>query len=142
MDEANNETYEKYIDTSNGVSTEYIFANLNKFSAIHELPYAWILKMGSIWYRYKNYIENNTDILTSIWKDFDYKTNYDPITSAATKTYDIVHGSLNSGKKPFTLLGTNSIQTGFYPQVINNFYKKNIIYNFIYTFFIKSINSI
>lgn len=115
--------HEKYIDTSNGVSTEYIFANLNKFSAIHELPYAWVLKMGSIWYRYKNYVENNTDILTSIWKDFDYKTNYDPITSAATKTYDIVYGSANSGKRPYTLLGSNNIQTGFYPQVINNFYK-------------------
>lgn len=115
--------HEKYLDTTNGVSTEYIFANLNKFSAIHELPYAWILKLGSIWYRYKNYIENNTDILTSIWKNFDYKTNYDPITSAATKTYDIVYGSSNSGPRPFTLLGTNTIQSGFYPKVINNFYK-------------------
>ena len=115
--------HEKYIDTTKNVSTDYIFANLNKFSAIHELPYAWILKMGSIWYRYKNYVENNTDILTSIWKDFDYKTNYDPITSAATKTYDIVYGSANSGKRPYTLLSSNKIQTGFYPQVINNFYK-------------------
>jgi hypothetical protein len=115
--------HEKYIDTTNGVSTEYIFANLNKFSAIHELPYAWILKLGSIWYRYKKYIENDTDILTSIWKNFDYKVNYDPITSAATKTYDIVYGSSNSGNRPFTLLGTNTIQSGFYPKVINNFYK-------------------
>jgi len=115
--------HEKYIDSTNGVSTEYIFANLNKFSAIHELPYAWILKLGSIWYRYKNYIETNTDILTSIWKDFDYKKNYDPITSNPSKTYNIVYGSANSGKRPFTLLGTNTIQNGFYPQVINSFYK-------------------
>jgi hypothetical protein len=115
--------HEKYIDIGSGKPTDYIFANLNKFSAIHELPYAWILKMGSIWYRYKNYVENNTDILTSIWKDFDYKTNYDPITSAATKTYNIVYGSRNAGEKPYTLLGSNNIQTGFYPQVINNFYK-------------------
>jgi hypothetical protein len=115
--------HEKYIDSTNGVPTEYMFANLNKFSAIHELPYAWILKIGSIWYRYKKYIENNEDILSSIWKDFDYRTNYDPITSAATKTYDIIYGSANSGKKPFTLLGSNTIQNGFYPKVINNFYK-------------------
>jgi len=121
--------HEKYIDTGSGKPTDYIFANLNKFSAIHELPYAWILKMGSIWYRYKNYVENNTDILTSIWKDFDYKTNYDPITSAATKTYDIVYGSRNSGERPYTLLGSDIIQTGFYPQVINNFYKILTDYN-------------
>ena len=115
--------YEKYIDSTNGTPTEYIFANLNKFSAIHELPYAWILKMGSIWYRYKKYVEKNEDILSSIWKDFDYKTNYDPITSAATKTYNIVYGSSTSGSNPFTLLGTSRIQNGFYPKVINNFYK-------------------
>jgi hypothetical protein len=113
--------HEKYIDSANGTSTDYIFANLNKFSAIHELPYAWILKMGSVWYRYKKYIENNEDILTSIWKDFDYKTNYDPITSAATKTYNIRYGG-NPTERNFTLLG-DSIQSGFYPKVINNFYK-------------------
>ena len=113
--------HEKYIDSTNGIGTDYIFANLNKFSAIHELPYAWILKMGSIWYRYKKYIENKEDILTSIWKDFDYKTNYDPITSAATKTYNFKYGG-NPADRNFTLLGDN-IKSGFYPQVINNFYK-------------------
>ena len=113
--------HEKYIDSTNGKGTDYIFANLNKFSAIHELPYAWILKMGSVWYRYKKYIDTNEDMLTSIWKNFDYKTNYDPITSAATKTYDIKYGG-NPAKRNFTLLGDN-IKNGFYPQVINNFYK-------------------
>jgi hypothetical protein len=83
--------HEKYTDSTNGTQSDYIFANLNKFSAIHELPYAWILKMGSVWYRYKKYVETSgtTDILTSIWKDFDYKTNYDPITSNPKKTYKI-----------------------------------------------------
>ena len=116
--------HEKYTDSTNGTQSDYIFANLNKFSAIHELPYAWILKMGSVWYRYKKYVETSgtTDILTSIWKDFDYKTNYDPITSNPKKTYKIKFDS-NPQPQNFTLLGSNSIQSGFYPKVINNFYK-------------------
>ena len=116
--------HEKYIDKTNGTQKDYIFASLNKFSAIHELPYAWILKMGSVWYRYKKYVETSgtTDILTSIWKDFDYKKNYDPITSNPKKTYKIKIDQ-NSTPQDFTLLGSNSIQSGFYPKVINNFYK-------------------
>ena len=114
--------HEKYIDSDNGTQKDYIFASLNKFSAVHELPYAWILKMGSVWYRYKKYIENNEDILTSIWKDFDYKTNYDPITSNPKKTYKIPVDE-NPTPQDFTLIGSNSIQSGFYPKVINNFYK-------------------
>lgn len=114
--------HEKYIDNTNGTQKDYIFASLNKFSAIHQLPYAWILKMGSVWYRYKKYIESNEDILTSIWKDFDYKTNYDPITSNPKKTYKIKFDQ-NRQPQDFTLLGSNSIQSGFYPKVINNFYK-------------------
>jgi hypothetical protein len=113
--------HEKYTDSTNGTQSDYIFANLNKFSAIHELPYAWILKMGSVWYRYKKYVESNEDILTSIWEDFDYKTNYDPITSNPKKTYKIKFDS-NPQPQDFTLLG-NKIQSGFYPKVINNFYK-------------------
>jgi hypothetical protein len=114
--------HEKYIDSTNGTQKDYIFASLNKFSAVHELPYAWILKMGSVWYRYKKYVETNEDILTSIWKNFDYQTNYDPITSNPKKTYKIPFDG-NPTPQDFTLLGSNSIQSGFYPKVINNFYK-------------------
>lgn len=114
--------HEKYIDSTNGVGGDYIYANLNKFSAIHKLPYSWILKVGSVWFRYKKYIESDVDILDSIWNDFDYKKNYDPITSDPKKIYNIQYGG-NTQKKNFQLLGNDFLQTGFYPKVINSFYK-------------------
>jgi hypothetical protein len=40
----------------------YIFATINKFGAIHKVPYPWILKYGSIWHRSKVWIESGVDI--------------------------------------------------------------------------------
>ncbi|MFM7983079.1 MAG: hypothetical protein ACKPKO_27530, partial [Candidatus Fonsibacter sp.] len=73
----------------------YIFAGLKKFAAIHKLPYAFILKIGSIWYRYKTYIQTNTDILSNSWKNFDYVENFDPDTKDINKIYQINKGDIN-----------------------------------------------
>ena len=115
---------------------DYIASCLKKFGGIHKLPYAWILKIGSLWYRYKTYKNSGVDILDSAWKNFDYKTNFDPITSSDTKTY-----SFNfEGSKNITLqtsnAGTEKIQTGFYPKLINDF---NAFYNG-YDLYIKYTN--
>lgn len=114
--------YERFLNTQTGKKGEYIFASLNKFSAIHKIPYAWILKMGSVWYRYKKYINDNVDILDPVWSDFDYLGSYDPVTSSSTKNYEIVVNASNS-KSSFTLDSTNNIKTGFYPGLYNDFYK-------------------
>lgn len=114
--------YERLLNKNTNNKGDYIFATLNKFSAIHKLPYAWILKMGSVWYRYKNYIENQVDILDSVWNDFDYKVAYDPISSATTKEYQVVVNSSNN-KTTFKLDDINNIRTGFYPDLYNSFYK-------------------
>jgi len=104
---------------------DYIASCFKKFGAIHKMPYAWVLKLGSIWYRYKTYKQTNVDILDSAWKNYDYATNFDPITSAETKTYNFEF----EGKKSITLQnnkeGSISIQTGFYPKTINDF---NVFY--------------
>jgi hypothetical protein len=110
-----------------GVTTDldYIASCFKKFGAIHKMPYAWVLKLGSIWYRYKTYKQTNVDILDSAWKNYDYATNFDPITSAETKTYNFEF----EGKKSITLQndskGHIAIQTGFYPKTINDF---NVFY--------------
>jgi hypothetical protein len=56
-----------------GVTTEldYIASCFKKFGAIHKMPYAWVLKLGSIWYRYKTYKQSNVDILDSVCKHYD-----------------------------------------------------------------------
>jgi len=106
---------------------DYISSCLKKFGAIHKLPYAWVLKYGSIWHRYKKYKESNVDILKTAWTNFDYTTNYSPILSSNTQNYKF---NYNSTPISITLQEETSITAnmniGFYPKVINDF---NVFYN-------------
>jgi len=111
-----------FVNVSVGASElDYIASCFKKFGAIHKIPFAWVLKIGSIWYRYKTYKTTGVDILDSAWKNFDYKKNFDPITSSDTKTYTFKF----DGEKKITLQSDannlTSIQTGFYPKLINDF---------------------
>jgi hypothetical protein len=113
---------------------DYMFASLKKFGALHKLPYAWILKIGSLWYRYKQEKENNIDILSSVWKASDYKENFDPITKSPAKKYTLdFNGTTGNTIQLEYDGGTNIIvQSGFYPKLINDFnyfYKGNEIYS-------------
>jgi len=102
----------------------YISSVFNKYSAIHKIPYLWILKYGSIWHRYKQYYTSNTDILSNVWGDFDYQNGYDPVAGNLQKQYvfnDLNGNSLNYSHNQ-TINNTQYINRGFYPQVLNDFY--------------------
>lgn len=126
-------TKEKIKDVTNNVTTDldYLAATFNKFSSIHQVPYAWVLKYGSIWHRYKTYVERNIDILEDTWKDFDYTLAYDPTSANTSTTYTIIDYSGNptniSLQKPIITLPPllnvswkDYFDTGFYPGVINS----------------------
>jgi hypothetical protein len=117
---------EKYKTLKDGAVSDldYILSTLKKFGAVHKLPYAWILKYGAIWHRYKVYKESGEDILDPIWKNFNYLENWDPVNSAATKSFNLlIDGTQRdivlentTGNQPFT-----DINTGFYPQLTDDF---------------------
>jgi len=105
----------------------YIASCLKKFGAIHKMPYAWVLKFGSIWHRYKKYKESNVDILSTAWTNYDYTSNYSPITKSTSETYSFTQ---NNASYNITLQSVTpdliNIQPGFYPKTINDF---NYFYN-------------
>jgi len=116
----------KTYDGGNTTDLDYIFATLKKFGAIHKLPYAWILKYGSIWYRYKVWVESGSDILQNSWTDFDTTKNFDPVTLDPNKVYNLtVSGSpqLITVQKVNGIGGNtlSEINVGFYPKVVNDF---------------------
>ena len=121
---------EKYKTLETNVTSEldYLFACFKKYGAVHKLPYPWILKYGSLWHRYKKLVEDDVDILDGIWGDFNYLENYDPSTSAATKTY-VFSGGGFTGETRITLqfedtingYSTTEMDVGFYPKLINDF---------------------
>jgi hypothetical protein len=116
---------EKYKSLSNDQTSDldYIASCLKKFGAVHKLPYAWILKMGSVYHRYKVFKETNVDIINSAWSNFNYVNNFSPISGSTTQTYNV---KIGGETKPITLqtetTGNINIQVGFYPKVINDFY--------------------
>jgi hypothetical protein len=117
---------EKYKTEANGVQTDldYIASCFKKFGAIHKLPYPWILKMGSIWHRYKVWRQTGGDILSSAWNNFNSTSNYSPIQQSVGQTYSFNYGQ---EKREITLQVETTedvkIQTGFYPKVINDFFR-------------------
>ena len=129
----------KSFDDTSSVATDldYLASTFNKFSSIHRLPYAWVLKYGSIWYRYKKFIETGNDILdNTIWTDFDYLKSYDTTGTTPNANSKLIFPSYTGGTtqveiklQSTTTLISNVNQTmdnvtlGVYPKVINNVYR-------------------
>jgi hypothetical protein len=126
---------EKYKTQNDNTPLDYIASSLKRFGGIHRMPYAWILKIGSIYHRYKRFANDGVDILDTCWKDFDYVRNFDPITNTVTKTYSLRFDGvdtsqiyLQSGYSATTLpvagvslpITTTEVQGGFYPKLIND----------------------
>jgi hypothetical protein len=110
---------------------DYVFATLKKYGAIHKLPFPWILKIGSIWHRYKKWAQTGEDILETSWNRFNYLDNFDPPASSLTKTYSLVinqNQNVDITLNKITPVGSQNYQqmnTGFYPKTINDF---NVFY--------------
>ena len=128
---------EKY-KTLNGTTTtdlDYMFATFKKFGSVHKLPYAWVLKYGSIWHRYKSWIDNGFDFMTTPWDNFDYTTNFDPITQNISKIYNLSgYTTVTTANTEVSLqrdvtsgfLTATQMNVGFYPKLINDL---NVFYN-------------
>jgi hypothetical protein len=129
------ERYKKYMEVTgtgtgnqNYTELDYIASSFRKFGGLHKLPYAWILKYGSIWYRYKTYLETGVDILDDCWASFDYQSNYNPINGNTDTTYTVTSTTetFNITLKNIDLISLpglvyETISLGFYPKLINDF---------------------
>lgn len=120
----------QYID-DDGRRRNYIGVSLKKYGAIHNLPKLWITKIGSIWHRYKQYIETGFDFVSSCTQPFDFNFNYDPSGSNPNRTYTFISGStpFNITFKDPQIIGfpptattINVLNTGFYPNLLNDFF--------------------
>ncbi len=114
---SNQSTYNLYGD--------YIGKTLNQVSAVHPLPSAWILKYGSIWHRYKEFVNNGSDFLSNIWNDFDANTYFNN-SNGLGYTYNLNVGPNNS---PYNFGGqwsptptSDQLNLGFYPELNNYIY--------------------
>jgi hypothetical protein len=128
------EKYKK-LDGTATTDLDYMFATFKKFGSVHRLPYAWVLKYGSIWHRYKSWIDNGFDFMTTPWDNFDYTTNFDPITQNVSKIYNLSgYTTVTTANTEVSLqrditsgfLTATQMNVGFYPKLINDL---NVFYN-------------
>ena len=126
-------TLEKYITKKESTQEylNYIASTITKFSGIHKLPYMWVLKYGSIWNRYKTFIEKNEDFLDTSWTNIDYQKLYDPVSGDISKIYS----SSTLSYQMVTQLDTiTDFSVGFYPQLVDDmmylYLGKNVFKNY------------
>ena len=128
---------ERYKTKDQLTDLDYIASSMKRFGAIHKMPYPWILKMGSIYHRYKRVVQDSVDILDTCWTNFDYVRNFDPVGNNIDKTYSLSFNgvdrelinlqSYSAQTLPFpgAVIGTitattTTVQGGFYPKLIND----------------------
>jgi hypothetical protein len=114
---------ERYKTLNSANPLDYIFASMKKFGAVHRLPYVWILKYGSIWHRYKEFVSTGQDMLSPIWTNFDYINNYDPINGNTGASYTLNGvGTITLQEQELSITSLyDEMQVGFYPKTINDF---------------------
>ena len=121
---------EKALSTSDESFGDYVSQLFNQMPALHKVPIALLLRIGSVWWRYKTNITTSIDPLASIWNDLGNVTTipgaggpnyvYDEVTLLLTTQYNF-----NMGGSPYLYqaqqsLGVdNFIQVGVYPKVID-----------------------
>ena len=109
---------------------DYISQLFNQMPALHEVPLSLLLKIGSVWWRYKDSVRSTTgvvDPLTEIWGDVGTVSTIFGATGPQY-VYDEVGGSLSA---PFTYVEgaityayqsqqavNNIMQVGVYPNLI------------------------
>lgn len=122
----------QYLDGS-GSKRDYIGPTFNKYGAYHSLPKLWICKVGSIWHRYKTYIETGVDFLDDTMGPFLQDENYDPINQDPRVVYRFTSTTLATSATSINVRLTDTvtnfdstvadiITVGFYPVLLNDFY--------------------
>ena len=121
-------TLSEKLNSVDGFDKAFFGPALNKFAAIHKVPYAWILKYGSIWHRYKTYVQTGVDMLDSVWTSVNEDELYDPLNKQKTTAYNLTdyQGSattfaMNISIPQVSLFNPSEIyNVGFYPKVVND----------------------
>ena len=99
----------------------YISQLFNQVGAIHKIPTALALKIGSIWWRYKETIFNGTDYdpLLSVWGDIGHTSG----TGSPVNAYDSIslgnQYTFTTGNTSYISQTGSTIQVGVYPNYIS-----------------------
>ena len=68
----------------------YMSELFNQVPALHDVPVSLLMRVGSIWWRYKETVKSTTDPILSIWGDIGTgpENVYDPAGQSITRVYN------------------------------------------------------
>ena len=108
---------------------DYISQMFNQMPAVHKIPVSLMLKIGSVWWRYKEQVKTQIDPLSSIWGNVGFAA---PLGyTGPANVYDDVSGNLNTPNYYNVNIGGNTypyatqqvansiMQVGVYPGIID-----------------------
>jgi len=117
---------------------DYISEVFNQMPALHKVPVAFLLKMGSVWWRYKTASSNNENLilgdpLASVWNDLGTIGGipsatgpgyvYEPVTQNLNYNYQVTD---TSDGQPYQFISqdgvNNSMSVGLYAKVVDAFH--------------------
>lgn len=124
-----------YKDGDNYEFGNYISQMFNQMPAIHNLPISLILRIGSVWWRYKTEVQTQVDPLNSIWGNVGFvpplgytgpSSIYETALNAPNYYTFLTSndgGMTTSGPYPYVSQESNAsntiMQVGVYPALIN-----------------------
>ena len=101
--------------------SDYVAVMFNQMPALHKVPVSLLLKIGSIWWRYKKFVETDTDPITSIWNNVGINpaTVYDPVNNSLNTQFTFT-GATDGVSYQYTTEDTvnSSVSVGVYPGLI------------------------
>ena len=100
---------------------DYVALMFNQMPALHKVPVSLLLKIGSIWWRYKSTVKTDIDPITSIWNNIGTNpaTVYDPVNNSLNTQFTFT-GSTDGVSYQYITEDTtnNSVSVGVYPGLI------------------------
>jgi len=114
---------------NNEIVNGYLAPTFKKFGTVNSIPKLWVCRVGSIWHRYKTFINSGYDILSNTLVNYSYLTNFDPVNFDSQTTYSLTANSTTYDIFLAKNILDDSGQTvdlmnvGFYPKTLNDFYR-------------------
>ena len=99
----------------------YVSQMFNQVPAIHDVPVSVLLRIGSIWHRYKDNIENGTDLIGFDFNDLGGPVGvgwaYDPLTGNINTPFTYTD---STGGAPLNYNGSTT-NFGVYQEIITSY---------------------
>ena len=97
----------------------YVGPLIKQLASHHTLPYSLILKLGSLWWRYKTEINDNIDPIKDIITNLGGGTVYNDFGGVAGSSFQVYYYPDQTNGEAFPINSTTNATLGIWPELIS-----------------------